>query len=107
MVLGHYGPGLASLWEFGDADKDQFSGEMAVLCETNHPLLRQLPIPPSVRGANSVLAVHLPALLLCLVQVAKGNQRCSFSPVLLCCRKRPKEMKNPGKERPVHLQNAL
>lgn len=80
--------------------------EMAVLSETNHPLLRQLPSPPCVRGENLVLAVHLPALLLCLVQVAKGTQRCSFSPALLCCRKRPKEMKKPGKKRPVCLQDA-
>lgn len=80
-------------------------GEMAVLCETNHPLLRQPPSPPCVRE-NSVLAVHLPALPLCLVQVAKGTQKCSFSPALLCCRTRPKEMKKPGKERPVCLQNT-
>lgn len=45
MVLGHYGPGLASLWEFGDADKDQFSGEMAVLCERNHPIAQATPHP--------------------------------------------------------------
>lgn len=38
-------------------------GEVAAVCEKNHPLLRQLPTPPCVRGENSVLAVHHPALL--------------------------------------------
>lgn len=74
-------------------------GEMAVLCETNLPLPRQLPNPVCLRGENSVLAVHLSALLLCLVQVRKGTQRCSCSPALLSCRKRPKEIQKPGKER--------
>lgn len=78
-------------------------GEMAVLCETNLPSPRQLPNPPCVRGENLVLAVHLPELLLCLVQVAGDTQRCSCSPVLLCCRKKPKEMKKTGEERPVCL----
>lgn len=91
MGLGPCGPGLASLWGLGMPRGIGSGGEMAVLCETNHPLLRQLPIPPCVRGENSMLAVHLPALLLGLVQVAKGTQRCSFSPAFLCCRKGQEE----------------
>lgn len=81
-------------------------GEMAVLCETNLPLPRQLPNPLCIRGENLLLAVHLSALLLCLVQVGKGTQRCSCSPVLLSCRKRPTEIQKPGKER-LCLQSAL
>lgn len=89
--LGLCGPGLANLWGLGMQRGIGSGGEIALQCETNHPLLRQLSIPPCARGQNSALAVHLPALLLGLVQVAKGTQWCSFSAAFLCCRKGQEE----------------
>lgn len=78
VVLGPHGPGLASLWGFGDAKRDQVERWLYCVRKTTHCSGSS---PALLVFENSLLAVHLPALLLCFIQVAKGTWKCSFSAV--------------------------